>query len=270
MIRAKSVIGYSALFLCIVAVATGAFRILSTHPNQTWSKEGSRLLTSVAQQVESNGITSGLNDYLASTPGPKDWLATVVFRQVAFDGVYATGQAVAASSPRLVGLNADEVFEHLSTSLDKGGGVSSLQKPVVTPDGTPHWVATYGAPQHINGYNWLVGTVPFFSGVGAWLAIAAWIVMDVRERQKANVVAWSLLSLVAGPVALGVWLISRPSSDKAGPALCPSCGSTIPTEAAYCVRCGHPILALCPKCGRRVDLEWAYCGSCGTPLTEES
>lgn len=267
--KAKTAIGYLALVLFIIAVATGVFTTFFAHPNASWSNEAYQLLDSAAQQVLSNGITSDLNEYLASGSKPKDWLATVVFRQVEFDRDYATGQAVAASDPRLVGLNTREVGDQLGSS-DKGGGIQGTQKPVVTPGGTPHLVTVYGTPQYIKGYTWLVGTVPFFSIIGAWLAIAAWVVVDVRERQKANVVAWALLSLVAGPVALGVWLISRPGSGKAKPVFCPSCGSTIPADAAYCVRCGHPILALCPKCGRRVDLEWVYCGSCGTPLTEES
>lgn len=270
MKRAKTIVGYCALLFSIVAVATGAFTILFENPNYVWSNEASRLMNSIAQDIQADGIASDLNEYLASGSKPKDWLATVLFRQTGFDGVLATGQAVAASDPNLVGLDHQEVHDHLSASSARGQGISSLGKPFETSDGTPHWVEVYGLPRYIRGYTWLVGTIPFFSVVGAWLAIAAWVVMDVRELQKANVVAWGLLSLLTGPVALGVWLISRPSSDKTEPSLCPSCGSTVPAEAAYCVRCGHPILALCPKCERRVDLEWAYCGSCGTPLAEES
>jgi hypothetical protein len=266
--KAKTAIGYLALVLSITAVATGAF-IPFANPAALRSKETTQLLHSVAQQVLSNGITSDLNEYLASGSKPKDWLATVVLRQVESDGVYAIGQAVAASNPRLVGLNTQEVLDHLRSGLEEGESIESLQIPVLTPDGTPHWVAAYNTPRYY-GYIGFAWTALFSSIIGAWLAIAAWVVMDVGELQKANVVAWALLSLMAGPVALGVWLISRPTSGKTEPVFCPSCGSTIPAEAAYCVRCGHPILALCPKCGRRVDLEWVYCGSCGTPLTEES
>ena len=270
MTRVKTVVGYLAILLSVVAVATGVFTILFDHPNALWSKETDRLLHSVAERVGSSGITSDLSEYLAAGSHSSDWLATAVLKQLESGDIYPIGQVVAASNPDLVGLHTNEVSDYLGANLAEGMGWQSLQKSVVTPDGTPHLVAVYGAPHHIHGYAWLVGTVPFFSVIGAWLAIAAWVVMDVRERQKANVVAWALLSLVTGPVALGVWLISRPSRDRSEPALCPSCGSTIPAEAAYCVRCGHPILALCPKCGRRVDLEWLYCGSCGTPLTEES
>lgn len=268
MTKIKTVVGYCALFFSIIAVATGAFAILCAHPNQTWSKEASQLTGLIVQEVQCRGIAFDLNEYLASGFKPKDWLATVVFRQVDFDGVLATGQAVAASNPNLVGLSSREVWDHLSSSSDRGRGMLGSGQPFVAPDGTPHWVEVYGRPQHIIGYTWLVGTIPFFSVIAAWLAIAAWVIMDVRELQKAHTVAWALLSLVSGPIALGVWLLSRP--DKTKQAFCPSCGTIVPEEAAYCVQCGHPILALCPKCRKPVGLEWIYCGSCGTPLAEES
>jgi hypothetical protein len=267
--KVKKIIGYVAISLSVIAVATGAFRTLYPSPNLTWAKETHGLLYTVARWVESDGIRPDLNDFLASSPGPKNWLATVVFRQVESDEVKLTGQAVAASNQHLIGLTDDEVFERLR---DKGGRLIYVSEHFSTPDETPHWVAAYGIPQYITGYTWLIGPVLLFSGIGAWLGIAAWVVMDVRERQKVNTIVWSwaLLALVTGPVALGVWLISRQSLTKTGPVFCPSCGSTVPEEAAYCVQCGHPVLPLCPKCGKRVGLEWAYCGSCGTFLAEET
>lgn len=273
--RTEKLVRYLAIALSIAAVVTGSCLAL-VRDSHTFlrSEETSRLVHFVAQRVASDGVTADMNELVASGDKPKGWLATVVLEEVDFDGVYATCRAVAASDPNLMGLDTREIHDRLEARLGRFKGVDSVRLPVKATDGSaitalsgnPYHVAVYGVNYY--GHVQYVGFTFLGSAVGAWLAVALWVVMDARQRSRNSAAAWGLLSLLTGPVALGVWLISRPASTGSAPVVCPSCGSAPPAGAAYCVRCGNAIAALCPKCARHVELDWSYCGHCGTPLAD--
>ncbi len=269
MNKTKTVVAWSAIVLALLTLVSGAYAILFDHPNALWWKEATGLINMVLEEIQLNGLSPNLGDYLSEGSGTKDWVFTAVLEPQDSDGVLMVGKIVAASDPLLVGLLSQEAYDRVSGRLPEMTGLSSYSKDVEAPDGTQYCVEVCGAPKHFLGYSWLVGTTLFYSAIAAWLALSAWIALDVRDLQKAYVVPWTVLGLVTGPVALGVWLISRPNKDRVEPSNCPACGSTIPKGAAYCVRCGHPVLPLCPKCNRRVGLDWEYCGSCGVMLSDE-
>jgi type IV pilus assembly protein PilB len=45
---------------------------------------------------------------------------------------------------------------------------------------------------------------------------------------------------------------------------CPSCGTVLVQEYAYCTKCGEFVGEHCESCRRRFSPEWAYCPFCGT------
>ena len=47
---------------------------------------------------------------------------------------------------------------------------------------------------------------------------------------------------------------------------CPSCGTTNPEDALYCLKCGKKISGTCPKCKSAVGINDAFCKKCGEPL----
>ncbi len=270
-VKGKRFVACVAIILSLFTIVFGTYAIVFDNPNHQWSKEASRLMDSAAIEITTNGISPGLGDYLSQEGAQTEaWLATAVLEPLGLDDVLFTGRVVAASDPRLVGLFADEAATYMDSRRPEDQNLCVFGKEVTVADGTTYHIYAYGASRYFIGFSWLVGTMMFYSAIAAWLALGVWVALDVNEFQKDNVIPWTVLTLVTGPVALGVWLIFRSGKHKAGPANCPSCGSDIPKGAAYCVRCGHQTIPLCPRCKKRVELDWEYCGSCGALLSDES
>ena len=268
--KLKSILGYAAIVLSILAMATGLFVSTYERPRDfADSRETGAMLEEIGRYVKENGVTPDLDSLLADIKKPDLWLATVVTardlgeREDRFAGF--NDQIVAAADPLMVGLRTPDAFTWASRGLDgRFEGLDSANLTVVSTDGTTYSITTLG--RRYGGYAYYARIGFMASFLGAWIAIAGWVVADVRQHQATGVIGWTLLSLLTGPVALGVWLTTRPIA-KSRP--CPGCGSQVPTGMAHCVRCGHPIEATCTKCGKTVDVEWAYCGACGAPLKGE-
>lgn len=81
-----------------------------------------------------------------------------------------------------------------------------------------------------------------FVALLAWTVLAGWVYLDARSRGNANAPSWGLLTMLTGPVALLVWLISRRTPEPL------------------------PAVPACPQCRAPVALDWAPCGACGESL----
>lgn len=106
--------------------------------------------------------------------------------------------------------------------------------------------------------------------VAAWLTLATWLNYDVRDRSGGRSAGWVLLGLLAGPVALAVWLIARPGLRGERMEVCPGCGHDTPEGAPFCVKCGFALRPSCPRCHRPAGYDWEYCAACGQPLAHET
>lgn len=265
--KLKSAFGHAAVVLSLVAVISGilgySFRIPRDFAE---SKETGDMLGEIARYLQANGVTPDLSRLMNEVEKHRSWLATVVtVKEVDQDRFNPFGdEIVAATDPLLVGLTLADVYPRVSYGLGKYERIDNTALTIKLPDGSMYTVAAFG--KQYWGRTYLARTVFAASVFGAWFTIAAWVVTDVKERQVAGLTGWTLLAVLTGPVALGVWLTARPSYRAR---FCPGCGSLIAPGSAYCTRCGHPIVATCPRCGRSVDVEWGYCGNCGTALREE-
>ncbi len=54
---------------------------------------------------------------------------------------------------------------------------------------------------------------------------------------------------------------------QAASAVCPNCGTSVPTGSKFCLSCGAKInnAAFCHNCGKPLPLEAKFCPECGTP-----
>ncbi len=265
--KLKSAFGYAAVILSLVAVISGilgySFRIPRDFAE---SRVTGEMLGEIARYLQANGLTPELTQLMNEVDKHELWLATVVaVKEPDGNQLYPFGDKIAAATdPLLVGFTLADVYPRVSYGLGKYERIDNAAITIKLPDGSMCTVAAFGKQNW--GRTYLARTVFVASVFGAWFTIAAWVVTDVKERQVASLTGWTLLAVLTGPVALGVWLTARPSYRAR---YCPGCGSQIAPGSAYCTRCGHPIVATCPRCGRSVDVEWGYCGNCGTALREE-
>ncbi|HLO03906.1 MAG TPA: zinc ribbon domain-containing protein [Symbiobacteriaceae bacterium] len=172
--------------------------------------------------------------------------------------------ALIANPPSLEGKPISVLHESLIQNHLQGS-----ETLAVTPDGHEYAVGIAIA-QPVFPYR--VGVPAFITGLAAavlaWVALAVWIYLDARSSGSVTAIGWGLLGLLAAPLALAVWIISRRSQGPVEPVVCPGCGSDTPKDAVFCVRCGHGLRPTCPECRRPVETDWGYCGACGANLSE--
>ena len=68
------------------------------------------------------------------------------------------------------------------------------------------------------------------------IAILVWVVRDARNRGMDNAVLWLIVVLIAGPIGLIVYFLSRPKGDLIQ---CPHCPGKRMETSAVCPHCGH-------------------------------
>lgn len=214
--------------------------------------------------IRSKGVTPELDEVLAKDPKPKEWKFTYVtpgphvMDLPWYPGTREEPTIVAATLPELIGRSPSDVGRELGTFYSNGASASA-------PDGKVYIVWTAGTPNLVPVET--ATKTSFVVWALTWLTLAAWIYLDARERRMTNAPAWLLLGLLAGPLALAVWLIYRYTQDREGPKACPGCGAETVKGAAFCVRCGFALRPACPSCRKPVEYDWAHCAACGTNLT---
>lgn len=176
------------------------------------------------------------------------------------------GRVEAAYPPELVGSYAWNVLGRLrELEGNRFGGYVGWNKAQVTaPDGTRYAIYIAQGSKPPANFVTAMYLIPG-AALLAWIALAFWIFFDARER-RLQAAGWGLLGLLAGPLALAVWLIYR-RNNRAEPA-CAACGADLVEGALYCAHCGHPATPGCPGCHRPVQMDWRYCVACGKELTE--
>jgi hypothetical protein len=174
---------------------------------------------------------------------------------------------LAATQPELEGRP-----ERVLTSTLVENRLQGWTSVIKGPDGREYTVGVITTvpvlPDRVGVPAYLVGLA---AAALAWLALAAWIYLDARGRGSAAALGWALLGLLAAPLALAVWLISRRAQGQdelTTLPVCPGCAADTVRGAAFCVRCGYGLLPACPGCRRLVEADWSYCATCGHNLSE--
>ena len=56
--------------------------------------------------------------------------------------------------------------------------------------------------------------------------------------------------------------------QETGKIQCPSCGTELPADARFCMKCGEQLVVVkkCPKCGHTLDEDANFCSNCGYAL----
>jgi hypothetical protein len=176
------------------------------------------------------------------------------------------GRVEAAYPPQLVGSYAWTVLGRLGDlEGNRFGGYVAWDKARVTaPDGTRYAIYLAHGSKAPTGIVVAIYAVPG-AALLAWLSVAFWVYFDARER-RLQAAGWGLLGVLAGPLALAVWLIYR-RNNHAVPT-CGACGRDLVEGALYCAHCGQPCAPGCPNCHRPVQPGWRHCVACGTDLEE--
>lgn len=261
-LRLKLLVGWAAAVLGLLTLLSPFLvsRVQVSVQMQWWPRHQ---LGEAVKHIQTHGITPELNDLLAQGPKPSGWKWNYVTtaHPLMLKTTPAPEVVFAASRPELVGKSVPDAWQAVSGS----GGYSSGDL-VTAPDGTAYSVWMAGTMDRDPEQLAIAGAITV--AALAWLALAAWIFLDVRERGKNAALGWLLLGLLAGPLALAVWLIYRYAQEGGKPApACPGCGADTVRDAAFCVRCGHALRPACPDCRRPVGVDWAYCGTCGGDLS---
>jgi hypothetical protein len=176
------------------------------------------------------------------------------------------GRVEAAYPPQLVGSYAWNVLGRLGQLEGNrfGGYVGWNKARVTAPDGTRYAIYLAHGTSAPSGFVIAMYLLPG-AAILAWLSLALGIFFDARAR-RLQAAGWGLLGILAGPLALAVWLIYR-RNYRAQPA-CAACGRDLVEQALYCAHCGHPSSPGCSNCHRPVQIDWRHCVSCGADLTE--
>ncbi|MGE5673723.1 MAG: zinc ribbon domain-containing protein [Mycobacterium leprae] len=250
--------------LLYIVIVCGAVAALSTVAFIVLQPKWDAKLEGVSEYIRRNGLQPTVNQMLAGAPRTVGWVATFVVevQRMPEDGDQPRDVQIAAAYPsELVGQPADVM-------LARTRFINS--QVVLAPDGQAYEVGMAYRFNVVPVWRAAIWTAEL-SALIAWLALALWVFADARERASKAAPAWLLLSLLTGPVALAVWLISRYAQDGSfTPNVCPGCGAPAPRGLLHCVKCGYALRPVCPSCGRIVEVEWSHCGNCGTDLKEEA
>jgi hypothetical protein len=257
----KRIVAAAAVILGILAVAgIGVGRLFLDQwyrfePIPTDPTDG------IVRMIETNGFTPQAVDAVHRLQLP----AGVTYAYV----VEATGdrRVLAANPPELEGKSEKDLMNALLENR-----LQAEAARVKAPDDREYKVGSARTQPTLPR----VGAPIFLAGLVAaalaWLALAAWIYLDARQRGSTAAPGWALLGLLASPLALAVWLISRRGQDTVEtattPPVCPGCGADTVKDAAFCVRCGFALHPSCPECRRLVQTDWSYCATCGRSLSE--
>lgn len=210
----------------------------------------------IIEQIERNGFTP------ASVTAVHDLSLPEGVSYLYIAETSGNRTALAANPPSLQGQLISKLHESLIPNHLQGS-----ESLAVAPDGHEYAVGI-ATSQPVLPYRF--GAPAFFTGLlaaaVAWVALGVWIYLDARSSGSVTAIGWGLLGLLAAPLAMAVWLISRRGQPE--PVICPGCGSETPKDAVFCVRCGHGLRPTCPECRRPVETDWGYCGACGANLSE--
>ncbi|HLN60998.1 MAG TPA: zinc ribbon domain-containing protein [Symbiobacteriaceae bacterium] len=262
--RITAVLALVFSLLCVSALGVRAYSevVLSTansaDPGPT---------EAIANRIRTGGFTQEVVAQVRSATLPPDW----IYIYVAEGRTPPSSRSIlAASLAKMEGVSEQNLFAALMADPRPAYGYASL---VTAPDGREYSVGV------VRKQNWLYMNTTTYStlaamvtGLLAWLALAAWVYLDARQRGSAAAPGWALLGLLAGPLALAVWLVARrteaaPDAGPEGaPEACPGCGADTVAGASFCVRCGYALRPACPSCRRPVETDWAHCAACGEPL----
>ena len=78
------------------------------------------------------------------------------------------------------------------------------------------------------------------------------------------------LGMGVGALAGGVFSALSGAAAQPSPSQCPHCGATLPSESAFCPKCGQSLLEkrVCRFCGAPLPPESAFCPHCGKKQAE--
>lgn len=126
------------------------------------------------------------------------------------------------------------------------------------------------------------GLVLFLVGYVAalWLAVAWWMVRDVRRRTSSGLAALltAALGVLVPVVGVAIYLVLRPGAgtsaeglpeEEETPAIedgavrpCPTCGRELEAEFVVCPYCRTQFARRCRACQRWLRLGWRICPYC--------
>lgn len=263
-IRLKRLTALVAMLYGLVTLGTAAWAF---YLEQNWYRDGWKDSAAVEAEmtrlIGEAGISPGLPLLLQRMNHSMGWSASYVSEVGG-----AEERILSATSPRLTNRTWSEIDEAYRMSDFYWRG--SLERTYEGPDGKRYAIWALLDRKSIA---WpLLNQIALVTAIAAWLAVALWVALDVRDRGAAPVSAWHLLALLTGPVGAAIWLIARPvraPSSSNAPKACPGCGHTAPVGAGFCPRCGFALQPICPDCKHPVDLDWVYCTRCGAPLDSE-
>ncbi len=226
-----------------------------------WENAKDRLLTHytpIMEHMAQEGPTQDLQERLLSHPLPSSITAVFISR-------FGPGEPrIIASYPeqflgtspdawRILGNPGHRITPY--SRIFQGAGDAPYQLMLLVQ--RPTWITPFGLALFVGGL------------LLAWLSIALWIYLDARDRAPGAAPAWLLLGLLAGPVALAVWLISRGARpDAPATGICPGCGGDTPADAIFCPHCRFALRPSCPSCNRPAQTTWTYCPTCGSDLVD--
>lgn len=220
-------------------------------------------LSRVRAYIQEHGLTPQVQEQLEALPRDRYWTATFVLERQGETPDPASDRIVAASPPELVGRTERDFtsqFGPPGSTLISGWG-----DPIDNAaDGRSYVLWTWHENEFFWHTFWLI--LAMVALVITWFASTGWLILDAQGRQASVVAGWVLLSLLSGPIAVAVWLISRPAQTQ--PEVCPGCGADALPDATYCVHCGYGLRPSCSGCGKVVEPAWTYCPTCRTHLTE--
>lgn len=270
------VLGMVAMFLFGILIYYSARPSTSGFP-----RSDSPYVAWVTTFIAENGATDDLQRVLEMAPKPEGWVATYVTYdtfQLDFDRIQLElDRSSALVGPATVSLHpiapARSLYDQtIIASYPPGLGREALARtpgsthvlyPVTGPDDVRYGVGLLIQPVYTletAAEPLLILTIMLF-----WLTTAGWLTLDARHRGSDSVFAWFVLAMLTGPLALAVWLISRPKQIAENP-VCPGCGSHRVKGTLHCVQCGFALEPACPECRRAVQVSWKYCGHCGCNL----
>jgi membrane protease subunit (stomatin/prohibitin family) len=140
-------------------------------------------------------------------------------------------------------------------------------------------LATVSA-RNIEGYNWVDEQMADIAKKYASNPGSADNVAGMIAQAPMAFAFGQMLSSAARPIAEGVFsgvslAFGGPprGAQNATPRNCPNCGEQIPSDAAYCSKCGAPIPQaaenFCRNCGNKLSAGDNFCPKCGTKAKGE-
>jgi hypothetical protein len=99
-------------------------------------------------------------------------------------------------------------------------------------DGIAEGAAGLGACAACSGFFLFI----FLGLLALNIALLVWVTRDARNRGTENAVLWLIVVLIAGPIGLIVYFLSRPKGNLV---VCPKCQGKRLEFSAKCPHCGN-------------------------------